>query len=468
MRMMAFSDYPLRAGRVSEWRLRVADAVPSPVPPSYNQLAHLRKVAHEQARGGHPTRWSVVAVTLPAPVDLGSLERAVAAFVVRHDTLRSQFRASSGQIQRYLVPSEAVLLDRAPDVEFDRVADLRAHLIAVFARMTDPLGGPAHGYLLVRDETSATLLAAFDHVHVDPYSHTHTAAEIWELYSAALAGRAPALEPAASHLEACVAERARVTAGEGEGEGRAYRAALTRWRRFAQAGEASLPSSSRVLGLPSGEPGAGQPPALVTAEFPLLGEDVAASLETWARDNGGTMTAAVAAAFGIATCRATGQDGYRAIVALQTRADVRRPSVGWYANAAPLEFDAGLGRDFRQVLLAAQRGLLIGRRHAGIPLDLLSDDLPAAFRDCEKASWLSYIDFRALPGANLGPERDVHVLASPRSGSDVDFWVNRFSRGTVVYARFPDTAQARESVSSFVAGIARILLGAVSDQVVMA
>ncbi|OAR26953.1 hypothetical protein A8W25_01295 [Streptomyces sp. ERV7] len=441
MRMLLESDVP--PGRLVLWRVApgtvaaAQEAPEHPAPPSFVQEEHLRQALVRRSHGRRQPRWHAGAVEIAGTVAPAALEHALTGLLERHDTLRSGFRTDGTRIHRFLMAPHVIALVTEDAGEFDTSAALCEHLASYFDDAIRTLEWPAYTFAAVLRDSSATLLAAFDHLNSDAYSVATAMREVHELYTAHVEDRPPALEPAASYLDFCAAQRQDPIPGE------EVAAAVSHWAAFLSDG--LLPQAPIEPDVASGPT-----PTLVNQEFEFLNHSIVAAFEKWCRRNGQTLFTGLLAALGQASFAIAGRSVFRTIVPLQTRKDPAAPSLGWYINAAPIRFTVSSRDSFESTLADAGTATRAALHHLGVPFERVEYELDGELI-VQSAFWTSYLDFRPLPGTRHQKPVEAQLLTGNRSGTGIDLFLNRTEAGLSVRARLPDVEATRGNVAAYLA-----------------
>nr|WP_202515754.1 MULTISPECIES: condensation domain-containing protein [unclassified Streptomyces] len=422
----------------------VAAALPDDSrPPAYIQESHIRTARTVRQDGMFVPTWLGTAFDLPGPVDLDVLERALRAWTVRHETLRSGFRWAGDELRRFTLDASDVALCRRDVGDFPDADVLVRHLQDRFDTVADALRWPNLLYTAVVREDGASVYLAFDHSNVDAYSVQRIPAEIHELYAAFLAGTEPDdSTPAASYVDFCEIERAHADGIDGR------HAVVDRWREFIRRCDGTLPGFPVELGVVPGGP---LPPQRMLCE-PLADAEEAAAFEAYCRPYGGSLVGLLAAT-GLIVHELGGQPVYRTVVPFHTRVKSRwSDSVGWYVGGAPIEVPVDRLRNFPEALRAVRAELQANRSLARMPLPRVLSLLDADFRPTspDLYSIVSYLDTRALPGAGQWARLKAYGLLRVSYGDQVCVWVNRLPEGLWLASRHPDTDVAAKNMRLYV------------------
>ncbi|WP_031159931.1 condensation domain-containing protein [Streptomyces durhamensis] len=456
MRISDIQRCEVRPGRLVEWRfspatVAAAAGLPTdPRPPAYIQESHIRTARSVREDGLFVPTWIGAAFDLPGRADLGALERALHGWTLRHETLRSGFRWAGDDMHRFTLDGRNVSLRREVVGDFADADTLARYLQDRFDVAADALGWPNFLYAAVVRDDSTSVYLAFDHTNVDAYSLQRIPDEIGELYRADVAGRSPAGQQVSSYVDFCEQERA-----DADGIDDTH-AIVARWREFIARCDGRLPDFPVDLGLRPGGP----LPAQQLLREPLVDADAAAAFEAYCRPYGGSMVG-VLAATSLIVHQLGGQPVYRTVVPFHTRVkSAWSDSVGWYVGGAPIEVPAA--GDFDAALAAVRAELQANRSLARIPLARVLRLLGADFRPTspDLYSIVSYVDTRAVPGADRWSEQKVYGLLRVSYGDQVCVWVSRLHEGLWLACRYPDTDVAYKNVRRYIEAL-RDLVGSV-------
>jgi hypothetical protein len=452
----------IRPGRLVEWTLSartvgLAAALPDDArPPAYIQESHIRTARSVRDAGLSVPTWLGAAFDIPGPVDLDALQEALRRWTVRHETLRSGFRWSGEAgdgMRRFTLDADAVSLHREDVGDFGDATVLAHHLQDRFDDVADALRWPNLIYTAVVRDDGASVYMAFDHSNVDAYSIYRIPADIHALYAGGAAAEQP---PAGSYVDFCEAERAdadRIDAGH---------EAVGRWREFIRRCDGRLPSFPVDLGL---EPGGGLPAQSMLRE-PLVDAGDAAAFEAYCRPHGGSL-AGVLAATALAVHEIGGESVYRTVVPFHTRARSQwSDSVGWYVGGAPIEVPVTPATDFPAALRTVHAELRANRRLARMPIDRVLRLLGTDFRPTspDLYSIVSYVDTRAVPGADRWPDLTAYALLRVSYGDQVCAWVTRLPEGLWFASRHPDTDLAHKNMRLYVERLRDVVTGVARER----
>ncbi|PKW05058.1 Condensation domain-containing protein [Streptomyces sp. 1222.5] len=454
MRISDIQRCDIRPGRLVEWTFSPATIAaaavlpPDPRPPAYIQESHIRTARSVREDGLFVPTWLGAAFDLPCQVDLDALEQALRDWTLRHETLRSGFRWSGDDMQRFTLDEDDVTLRREVVGDYADAELLIRYLQDRFDAAADALGWPNLIYAAVVRENCTSVYLAFDHTNVDAYSLQRIPDEIHELYTARLTGRSVAGTPVGSYVDFCEQERANADAIDDT------HTIVSRWREFIGRCDGRLPEFPVDLGL---EPG-GVLPAQKLVREPLVDADAAAAFETYCRPYGGSLVG-ILAATSLIVHELGGQPVYRTVVPFHTRLkSAWSESVGWYVGGAPIEVPAA--RDFDGALASVRAELQANRSLARIPLARVLRLLGKDFRPTspDMYSIISYVDARLVPGSVNWAEQKAYGLLRVSYGDQVCAWVNRLHEGLWLACRYPDTDIAYKNVCLYVEKLRDLIL----------
>uniref|UniRef100_UPI002454AEFA condensation domain-containing protein n=1 Tax=Nocardia wallacei TaxID=480035 RepID=UPI002454AEFA len=230
MEFIELADYPLRTGRVTEW-LATADTHWADWPRdgravSYNHQQHLREALEHNRIRARRHCWLGQVLRIDGGLDARAWAAALAAWVDRHEVLRSHVAVEGGRTARYTLPPGRAAI-RAADAGRPASAMSAYRLVhQLLDERTSPLDWPSHLCVTIDHGGSFTAIVAADHAMMDGYSTTSIGGELRALYAAAGTGREAELPAAASYLDFCDLERRRTDAAGPD------HPAVALWREF--------------------------------------------------------------------------------------------------------------------------------------------------------------------------------------------------------------------------------------------
>ncbi|KUM74264.1 condensation domain-containing protein [Streptomyces curacoi] len=459
MRMTDIQRCEVRPGRLVEWTLSpatVATAAGLPEdsrPPAYVQESHLRTVHSVRADGLFLPTWLGTAFDIPGRVDLDALQNALRLWTLRHETLRSGFRWTGGEMRRFTVDAETVSLQRAVVGDFPDAAELVQYLEDRFDAAAYALRWPNFIYAAVVRDDCTSVYMAFDHSNVDGYSIMRIPAEIHDLYTAAVEGRPVAEPPVSSYIDFCEIEREEADRIADD------HVIVARWREFINRCDGQLPNFPVELGIES----TGLHPQKLMREM-IVDADAAAAFEAYCRPYGGSLVG-VLAATSLVVHELGGEPVYRTVVPFHTRDNSQwSDSVGWFVGAAPIEVAVTPATDLTSALKAVRAELRANRPLARIPLARVLDLLGSDFRPTspDLYSVVSFLDARGVPGSARWTDLKVYGLGRVSYGDKVYVWFNRLHEGLWFTCRHPDTDIAHKNMRLYAERLRDVIAATVS------
>lgn len=452
MKMTELDDYPVRPGQVREWTLHPSvisaahQAQRASTPPSYNQESHILTMARLEERGARTADWAGVAFELPGELDVAAFGRALVDWMGWHETLRSGFRRSGGQLHRFTLPAEAIDVSSEVLGTFRDPATLSRFLRDRLDAGTHTLRWPSFVGETVQRADSVTVVLAFDHMHFDGYTLFGMVQEVREFYLAALEGRTPAVAAAGSHVSYCDVERREALLISRE------HPTVLKWEQFIADSGGRPPR----FPLPLGTQEEGELlPQKSLFEWLLDPAETDAFAQVCQSEHT-TLPSGVLAAAALAARELGAPGPYRTVMPFHTRS---RPewtsSVGWFVGVGPVEVDLPPECDFRAALPLAQGSAREARQAARVPFFRVSELLGVDFRKAapDPFSLLSYMDLRNLPGAQDWNRWNARLLTRISDSGKACLWAMCSPDGLYLFARYPDTALAATNIARFVGAV---------------
>ncbi|WP_151481561.1 condensation domain-containing protein [Streptomyces albicerus] len=456
----------IRPGHLVEWTLHpttveAAAGLPEDSrPPAYVQESHVRTARSVREDGLFVPTWSGTAFDIPGQVDIDVLQKALRAWTLRHETLRSGFRWVGDEMRRFTLDADAVALHREDVDDFADAAALTRYLEGRFDVAADALSWPNFIYAAVVREDGASVYMVFDHSNVDAYSIYRIPAEIHELYEAALAGRAAETLPTASYVDFCAIERTNADQID------ETHAIVARWREFVADCDGKLPNFPVDLGL---DPEGPLPTQKLMREM-LVDDADAAAFEAYCRPYGGVLVG-ILAATALIVHEIGGQRVYRTVVPFHTRVKSQwLDSVGWYVGGAPIEISVAQAPDFDSALATVRAELRKNRLLSRMPLARVLRLLGSDFRPTspDLHSIVSFVDTRGFPGSDQWQSMKAHALIRVSYGDQVCAWLTRVHDGLQFASRYPGTDVAHKNMRLYVEGLRELIVSVARDTAVPA
>ncbi|GAB2696530.1 condensation domain-containing protein [Nocardia thraciensis] len=460
MEFIELADYPVRAGRVTEWlptaRTHWADWPRDPRAVSYNHEYHLRNALEHSRVRAREHSWLGHVLRIDGPLDSPAWQRALETWIDRHEVLRSHVAVEGGRTARYTLGPGAVRVrpvEAAPPATAMSTYRLVQQLLD---DRTSPLDWPAHLCVTIDGGDSFTAIVAADHAVMDGYSTTSIGGELRALYAAARAGGRADLPETASYVDFCRKERRRADATGAD------HPAVALWRDFLSGTAADRPrpgvlSDAAASPVTPAPPDNAVNPAAPQRTLAIEVLDAAATDRAAAttREQGHGLVAALLAAFAAAGTEPTGAAEFRSVVPMHTRDEPRwAGSLGWFVGLAPYRIDCD-ARGLADLIAPAGDELRRVRAAATVPFARVSELLDIRPRI---ALMVSYMDIRAMLGADDWLGTDTRWLRSrTRSTDEFFFWFLRTPAGVTLNMRYPGTARATRDVHRHVLRVRRLL-----------
>jgi amino acid adenylation domain-containing protein len=311
----------------------------------------------EVFRGGY-------AATAEGPLDPQVLARAVEGLVERHETLRTTFAASAGEVRQCVQESGIVPIDW--DETFNGSDEDLLHRLVTELRLPFDLerGPLVRLFVHPRADGTHVLLIAAHHSIGDLLSLRLLMEELEERYRALSEGRDPEIAALPRQFrDHAEWQAAMLESDEGEKHERYWR------ERLGEGGGVSL-SMPLDHSRPSVEVHSGS-----THLFEIPREVVVA-LERIAGNGGATLYAALVAAWGVLLHRYSGQESI--VVGSYSSGRVRRDLreiFGPMSNPIPLRLQIGSGCSFIDLVRQVGRSVRGALRHQFFPLSMMTERL---------------------------------------------------------------------------------------------
>ncbi|GAC49824.1 condensation domain-containing protein [Gordonia aichiensis] len=454
-------EWQPRAGTVTSWTLSpeaLAAGSKAPahqVPPSHQQEEYLNAARRNESAGFRFSRLCLEAFDFQGPLDRSALERAVTAFLRRHDTFLSWFSVDGkGSIVRHVVEADVVELSATDHGDIGTAAEIRS-------LVSDSTPGPfqwnCFTFGTIEWDGGFTLYAAVDHLNTDGISQALTCVELITLYSNEAFGLNNPVPEVGSYLGYC--ERERTVSHELTAESPEVR----RWIEVIAHNGGELPH----FPLPLGTDAEGYTRSGHLTET-VFDESAAQRFEKICKENGANMTAGLLAVAAIAYCEFTSATDYLAMTPKSTRAvGPELNSVGWFTSLIPVPIEVAAGASFTDIAAFAGQSYIAGKDLTDVSLhrvaQLISDDDDVDIPVGWTVPMFSYIDVRKLPGVDLFDAINGCLYGNRGSSEEVFMWVNRFNDETSMTFLFPDTDEGRDSLTRYTEKVKKIMRS-VADQ----
>jgi amino acid adenylation domain-containing protein len=317
----------------------------------------------EQLAPGRSTFNVSAAVRVTGPLDIGSLERAFAEIVRRHESLRTTFVMSGGRpVQIVNAPLEGALeIIELP--EGDRLTAARRRAVEESHRAFDLARGPlARAAVMRLSEGDHAVLLTMHHIVTDGWSFGVAARELAALYEAFRAGL-PSPLPALTvqYADYAVWQRERL-------KGPLLDAMLDHWTRRL----AGVPP----LELPTDRPRPAVRSARGATHFFRLPAPLAEAIRAFGRREGATPFMTLLAAFQTLLHRYAGQDDFAVGSPIANRHRVEVEGlIGYFINMLVHRADLTGDPTFRELLGRVRAGALTAFENQDLPLERLVEAL---------------------------------------------------------------------------------------------
>lgn len=456
----SINDWTVRPGVVTTWhptpeaREKARLAPVSSVPVSYMQGQHLRG-CHERAKAGLDySRQIIASCEVPGHCDLDVMDKALNAYLRRHDTYRSWFDYTpDGEIVRHTISDP-------DDVEFApvdhgkmNVEEIHDHVVAT----PDAFEWGCFTFGIIQSEEHFTFYACIDHVHGDATLIGITMLESHGMYTTLTSsGQALALPEAGSYDAFCTRERE-------------YTSTLTldspqirTWIDFAENNAASLPDFPLPLGNPM-EPGRS---AMITE--PLMNPDQTLRFESACSAAGARFVGGLFACIALVEHEFTGAPTYYGLTPRDSRTGSDNfMTQGWFTGLVPITVPIA-ATSFAEAAWTAQASFDSGLDMARVPY----------YRALELAPWLSWprpnfpvTNFlhgdaaplnAVLAAADMGYADNIGIHSDGRYSYQLTIYIFRYGEGTVMAVMYPDNQVARASITRYMAAMKEVC-GRVAD-----
>jgi hypothetical protein len=424
-------------------REKVSHAPVSQVPVSYMQTQHIRGYVEQKAKGLDYSRLMIISSDIPGHCDIRAANYVVNAHVRRHDTYRSWFEhTDTGQIVRRT-------LQDPTDIEFVPVkhGELTLDQLRELAVSTpDPLQWGCFQFGIVQGEDRFTFYASVDHVHVDAMFVGVTLMEFQMMYGALVGGGAPLeLPEAGSYDDFCIRQRRFTDSLTAESP------QVRLWTQFAESNDGSLPD----FPLPLGD--ASEPSVSDMVTMTMLDEQQTSRFETACTTAGARFIGGVLACCGLAEHELTGADTYYGLTPRDTRkTPTDALTQGWFTGLIPITVPIA-DSSFGDAARAAQSCFDTGVNLAEVPYDRVVELVPTAHRARPNFPVINFLDTGAAPlSLLLTAELDglnIGVFSDSRYSYQMSIYVIRVEQETAVTVMLPDTPEAQESVTRYLAAL---------------
>ena len=307
------------------------------------------------------------AVRLSGPLDVSSLQKALAHIVTRHESLRTTFVAVDGNPVQIINGGQAVDLpvedlrdcpDSTRAAEMERL--LKRTVLWPFDLSKDPM---LRTLLLRLADDEHILLLVTHHIASDAWSADILWKELATLYQAFTAGEASPLRPLPiQYADYAVWQRDRL-------QGEFLNTQITYWKQ-------QLASVSSVLNLPTRNPRPATQGFTGAEQSMMLPQGLTDDVKAFSRREGVTLFTTLLAAFQTLLHRYTGQDDIAvgSPIAGRTRTELEG-LIGFFVNTVVLRTDFAGNPSFRDLLSRVREVALGAYAHQDVPFEKVVEEL---------------------------------------------------------------------------------------------
>lgn len=331
-----------------------------------------------------------VVLDIEGPLDVGTLERALADVLRRHETLRTVFSSQDGEAIPVVQPAQGVKvavedLTGAPEAEGE--AEVSRRITELLARPFDLACGPLfRAHLLRRSPSLHVFVACVHHIVFDGWSTGVFLREMSALYDAFSKGQPSPL----SELPLQYGDYARQQHELLRGKELARQ--LTYWKQH-------LASPPPELALSTDRPRPSVPSREGGYRSVELGPEVTRAVELLARAGGATPFMVVLAAYAVLLSRYTGQDDLiiGTPIANRTRREIEG-SIGFFVNTLALRIDLSGQPTFRDLLARVATAAIGAYEHQDLPFEKLVEELNPERRPSHSPIFQAFLNFYNMLG----------------------------------------------------------------------
>jgi GNAT superfamily N-acetyltransferase len=414
MRLTNVAHLRLPFGRLMGYDVRVS-APGRRLPVSFDQRRHV-------LAGDRAGSWMAISFRLDAPVPRDALAEAWLAVIARHGTLRSVFVPGDDEPTLHEVDVLSGSWIEHPVAPGQAVNDaLKDQLDSACT----PYSAPSHRLSVLETAEGPTIVIAADHSHVDMWSMLVIVRDLLTALADARVGRPSSLAEAPPFADHSAALRDRPAAPDD---------VHRRWREILDRSGGTMPRFPLPLGEPTPHP------ERVEVRDVLGVDDSAAFSAQAGADGVSTLTLAVSAM--TAVTRELAGASLRAVFPVHSRYEPTwHDSVGWFITNSVLESG---DPDPRACAAAIKEAVQLGswpleeilRPWGGMP------EAPGMFA-------ISWLDLRRLPVRVDAAGLEAQYVSASIRTDGVMLWFILDERGLHLRCRYPDTADARTHVGTW-------------------
>lgn len=466
MEYTELADYPLPAGRLTEW-------VPAADSDAWTEDPRGVSFTHEDhCSRGSDGSWIGTVFEVHRRYDAEVMRQTILSYIARHEAFRTRVERdpADGVWHRFTVPSDAVRVADRREQRIRSESQVFEHLESWFADVVSPTLWPHFVLATVVPEPHVAASAphqdkflvifAADHSVMDAYSQIYAINEFDRLYAHALDGTDHRLPDVGSYVDFSAAER---TLGESL---TLDHDAVLAWRNFLAEEGGRFPAFPLPLNAEDSSAATDLATRQSSVSSWLLTTDQVDRFNSACRAAGQNMQSGILAALAIVNARLTGNGTFRTIMPMHTRyAEKWAASVGWYVGILPMEIRLDHAEDytvenytaehFTHAIDRAAEGAGAYKGLAAVPYSrvaslLSSTEIPRFV--------VSYIDLRFMPDGEEWQDRRGRALRSEcHAENEVYFWVNRTLQGLNISARFPSSDVSTTNVHRFIAEFVSVM-----------
>lgn len=442
-------EWSPQRGSVVSWRATEAsrakarEAPVSTVPASYMQAQHLRGYVEQKAKGLDYSRLMIVTCDMPGRCDVRAMTYVINAHLRRHDTFRSWFEyGDDRRITRHAMTDPF-------DIEFvaTKHGELTSEQVCDLAASTpDPLRWDCFTFGVIQYADHFTVYLSIDHLHMDATFVGMALMEFYMMYFALVSGGAPLTLPEAGSYEAfCARQDEFLSTLTPESP------QVQAWAEFAENNNGSFPDFPLPLGDPL------MPSRTEMVSEMIMDAEQTASFESVCVDAGARFLGGMLACIGQASFDLGGGDTYYGLTPSDTRRMTEDHStMGWFTGLIPITAPIA-GESFGVSARAAQLSFDSGRDMVEVPFYRVLELMPQLSWPRPNFPVINYLDAGAPPlSALLTAEMDrmnLGIYGDGRYSYQLTLFVVRLEKETAITAMYPRNAEARESISTYIAAV---------------
>ncbi|WP_373198351.1 GNAT family N-acetyltransferase [Mycobacterium marinum] len=415
MRLTNVAHLRLPFGRLWGYDVSVSD-LGRQLPVSFDQRIHV-------AAGARPGSWMALSIRLPAGVSRQSLADAWLGVIARHGTLRTAFTlGADGDPQLHEIDVQP---GKWVEHEIAAGQEVNDALRVVLNATCSPYQRPSHRLCVLETAAGLTVVIAADHAHVDMWSMLVIARDLLSMLADARTGRTSSLQPRPAFVVHTQALLDRPPAPD---------RVRARWAQIISDSGGVMPR----FPLPLGESGPHPERVEVRDVFDV---DDGAAFAAQPR-NDGVSTLALAVVAMTAVTRELAGAPLRAVFPVHSRFEEKwHDSVGWFITnsvleSAVVEPNAAAAAVKEAVQLGSWPLADVLAPWGGMPM------APGMFA-------ISWLDQLRLPVRIDSVGLDAQYVSARIHTDGVMLWFIQDESGLHLRCRYPDTAEARTNVGSW-------------------